>query len=128
MVAARKNNPEDSLESKVEILCDSTSRVDERVKMLLENQEKLDAKFEKIIDKHISIQTKMLIIEERMTKIVESIEDTTDRMNEVEKKQNDLYQFKVGTEFHFKNIFSLAYNIGLSVAVGYILYRMGWQK
>ena len=42
MVVARKNNSDDdNLEKKVQNLYDSTSRVDERVKIMLENQEKL---------------------------------------------------------------------------------------
>ena len=65
MVAPKKNISDDGdLEKKVQTLYDSTSRVDERVKILLENLEKLDAKFEKIIDKHIDLQTKIILFED----------------------------------------------------------------
>ena len=65
MVAPKKNISDDGdLEKKVQTLYDSTSRVDERVKILLENLEKLDAKFEKIIDKHIDLQTKIILFVE----------------------------------------------------------------
>ena len=46
---------DDDNESRVKVLYDLTSRIDERVKMLLENQEKIYEKFEKIIEKRINI-------------------------------------------------------------------------
>ena len=49
MVNARKLTADEELESRVKILYDMTSRIDERVKILLENQEKIYDKFEKII-------------------------------------------------------------------------------
>jgi chromosome segregation ATPase len=136
MVVARKNNSDDdNLEKKVQNLYDSTSRVDERVKIMLENQEKLDTKFEKIIDKHIEIQTKIILMEEKLKKFSDNINDIVERMDDLENSHEDLYKYKIGTESQVKNIFTLLYNtwiaiynIVVPVTIGYILYAIGIQK
>ena len=136
MATTRKNSPdEDDLEKKVQNLYDSTSRVDERVKMLLENLEKLDIKFEKIIDKHIDLQTKIILFEDKIEKISESMDDVYDRIEYLEKGHNDLYRYKTGAESQVKNAFSMFYNIGvtlyniaLPIVIGYILYAIGLPK
>ena len=94
MVVARKNNSDDdNLEKKVQNLYDSTSRVDERVKIMLENQEKLDTKFERIIDKHIEIQTKIILMEEKLKKFSDNINEIVDRMDDLENSHEDLYKY-----------------------------------
>jgi chromosome segregation ATPase len=136
MVVARKNNSDDdNLEKKVQNLYDSTSRVDERVKIMLENQEKLDTKFEKIIDKHIEIQTKIILMEEKLKKFSDNINDIVERMDDLENSHEDLYKYKIGTESQVKNIFTLLYNtwiaiynIAVPVTIGYILYAIGIQQ
>ena len=136
MVGPRKNNNDnDSLENKVQTLYDSTSRVDERVKILLENLEKLDTKFEKIIDKHIELQTKIILFEEKMETISETFDNLIESIEQLETGHEDLYHYKEGAETQFKSIFSLicnvgkvVYNVSLPIIIGYILYMTGLPK
>jgi mRNA-degrading endonuclease RelE of RelBE toxin-antitoxin system len=136
MVTGKKNNPDDdNLEKKVQILYDSTSRVDERVKIMLENQDKLDNKFEKIIDKHIELHTKIILFEDKLEKLVDNIDNILDRIYNLENGHEYLYKCKIGAESNVKNMFTLLYNgwitiynIVLPITVGYILYAIGIQK
>ena len=51
MVNARKLTADEELESRVKILYDMTSRIDERVKILLENQEKFTTNLKGLLKK-----------------------------------------------------------------------------
>jgi len=136
MATSRKNNvDDDDLEKKVQNLYDSTSRVDERVKILLENLEKIDTKFEKIIEKHIDMQTKIILFDDKIDKLSENIDDMYERIEDLEKGHNDLYRYKAGAESQVKNILGTIYNAGvtvykiaLPVIIGYLLYAMGLPK
>jgi chromosome segregation ATPase len=105
-----------------------TSRIDERVKILLENQEKIYDKFEKIIEKNIEMQTKIMIFENKFEEIDASIEEVNDRAFDLEASLHDLKRFKSGTENQIKNIAVIIYNISIPVLIGYILYILGVKQ
>ena len=123
------------MDKKVQSLYDSTSRVDERVKILLENLDKLDTKFEKIIEKHMEMQTKIFLFEDKIKKFGENFDDITERIGNIEKNHLNLFSYNQGAESELKNtlkiIYSISmtiYNIALPVVVGYILYSIGISK
>ena len=128
MVNARKLTADEELESRVKILYVMTSRIDERVKILLENQEKIYDKFEKIIEKNIEMQTKIMIFENKFEEIDASIEEVNDRAFDLETFIHDLKRFKSGTENQIKNIAVIIYNISIPVLIGYILYILGVKQ
>ena len=103
--------------------------------MLLENLEKLDTKFEKIIEKHIDMQTKIILFDDKIEKLSDSIDEMYEKIEYLEKGHYDLYKYKIGAESQVKNILGTIYNVGatvykiaLPVIVGYILYAIGLPK
>jgi DNA repair exonuclease SbcCD ATPase subunit len=77
MTPPRKNLSED-LDAQIKTTHDLATRIDERVKLLVENHDKIESKLERFLDKQIDIVSKVIINEQN----IEYIEDSMSKMDE----------------------------------------------
>jgi len=127
MTPPRKNSSED-LDSQIKTTHDLATRIDERVKLLVENHDKIESKLEKFLDKQIDIVSKVIINEQNIEYVEESISKMDDRISDMEESHLLLNNFKKGTESTFKNIGKHLVNIVLTILVGYILYVLKFER
>jgi diaminopimelate epimerase len=65
MTPPRKNLSED-LDAQIKTTHDLATRIDERVKLLVENHDKIESKLERFLDKQIDIVSKVIINEQNI--------------------------------------------------------------
>jgi DNA repair exonuclease SbcCD ATPase subunit len=127
MTPPRKNIGED-FDAKIKITHDLATRIDERVKHLVENHEKIEAKIERFLDKQIEIMSKVLINEQNIDDIDETVKNIDKRVGEIEESHLLLDNFKRGTERTMKNAGNYFINFIMAVLIGYILYILKFER
>ena len=95
---------------------------------MVENHDKIESKLEKFLDKQIDIVSKVIINEQNIEYVEESISKMDDRISDMEESHLLLNNFKKGTESTFKNIGKHLVNIVLTILVGYILYVLKFER
>lgn len=129
----------------IQLVFDLTSRIDERVKMLIERQNELDAKIEKLFDAHQVLLNRLSIIEAkeypqlkedlmhvkqsipRIQKNEDDLSDAESRVNALETKIEILTARLGNHDNRWLLAFDAIWKIGLMVIAGYILFKLGLQ-
>jgi DNA repair exonuclease SbcCD ATPase subunit len=127
MTPPRKNLSED-LDAQIKTTHDLATRIDERVKLLVENHDKIESKLERFLDKQIDIVSKVIINEQNIEYMEDSMSKIDERISDIEQNHLLLDNFKKGTESTFKNIGKHLVNIVLTVLIGYILYVLKFER
>jgi DNA repair exonuclease SbcCD ATPase subunit len=127
MTPPRKNLSED-LDAQIKTTHDLATRIDERVKLLVENHDKIESKLERFLDKQIDIVSKVIINEQNIEYIEDAMSKIDERISDIEQNHLLLDNFKKGTESTFKNIGKHLVNIILTVLIGYILYVLKFER
>lgn len=116
----------------IQLVFDLTSRIDERVKMLIQKQTDLEGKFDRLLDSH-QIQMSRLSILEHNSGQNDSkkdhentkIEELKTKMQNIEIKM-EMAALKSGaSDSRWLQIFDAFWKIVLMVTAGYILYKLG---
>lgn len=129
----------------IQLVFDLTSRIDERVKMLIEKQNELDAKMTRFSESVQLISNRLTILEskdypslkEDLSKIRENIaaisltgedvEDLEDKVHNLEVKL-EMISLKLGThDNRWFLMFDTVWKMALMLVAGYILYKLGLQ-
>lgn len=129
----------------IQLVFDLTSRIDERVKMLIVQQNELGERTEKLLDMHQAAASRLAIIEskeypllkEDMTRIKENILAITTIAKEIGDLQSRVHTLEMKSEMigmrlgthdnRWLLIFDTIWKFGLMIVAGYILYKLGLQ-
>lgn len=140
----------------VQLVFDLTSRIDERVKMLIERQKEIDDQLDKLLAmQNMALQrlaTLESIVESRdfdthLRSLSEKVavissSDLKDDVESLQNKNQELHniihtmQIKIETmwlrlgvnDSRWYTIFDGFYKLALMMIAGYILYKLGWQS
>jgi archaellum component FlaC len=114
------------LSESVKLVFDLTSRIDERVKILMEKQNELDRNFQRIMDGLSSLSTRVSIVESKSNEdLKEQVEELEKRVHDLEMKNEVLNVFKSGTENRWNHIIDAAWKVIVGIAVAYIVFKTG---
>lgn len=117
---------------------DVTSRIDERVKILIENNKNLKEEIDKVNESYRQVISKVVILEERDVKnIILDCVVIKEKINLLQLEQKKLAELssdisvlqqklKVIDNFWIK-IFDSVWKLMLTIIAGYILYKLGFQ-
>lgn len=129
----------------IQLVFDLTSRIDERVKMLIERQNELDSKIGKMADIQQMIVNRLSIIEskeypqlkEDLVQIKQTLARTQRLEDDLQKVETRIQSFETKQEILASRMgthdnrwlmaFDAIWKIGLMVIAGYILYKLGLQ-
>ena len=105
---------------------DMTSRIDERVKIIMEKQIESDRRLLTMMDHLNSLSARVTILESRDgAKLEAIIEANRQKVAELEKQVEILQLHQTSNGERWKNIFNTGLQVITAVAVGYILWKMG---
>ncbi len=127
MTPPRKNTSEE-LDAKIKTTNDLATRIDERVRSLIENQDKVEAKLERFLEKQIEVMSKVLINEQNIEDLHDTIDDIDTRLCQIEEGHVLLNSFRKGTESTFKNMGNYFINFVMAILIGYILYILKFER
>lgn len=109
-------------------LQETTLRVDERVKILLERQSKSDMNINEIRNTMNSLVNRVSILESRNeTELKSTVEKSREKIHELEKQIQALVLKESGHENRWKVIFDFASKIIWIVTAAYVLYKLGFN-
>jgi len=129
----------------IQLVFDLTSRIDERVKMLIEQQNHLEGRVSKLIETQQLSTSRLAIIEskdypslkEDLARIKENMLTIALISTEVEGLQSKIQTLEMKSEMISMRIgthdnrwllaFDTIWKLGLMLAAGYILYKLGLQ-
>lgn len=133
----------------IKMVFDLTSRIDERVKMLIAQQKEADQKIEKVYQKNNDLMSRIVVLESKDTQsvrgdlqslqqrvaIMESSEkgkeikkdiDSIERkLRELELKTQTLSMRTDSSESKWAKIIDFVIKLGWAVLAAYILYKLG---
>ena len=116
----------------IQLMVDLTSRIDERVKILSENQNDLESKNEKIIESFHNLQNRLTIIETKeFPSIINSLEnknkDLEHKVKDLENKIEKILHKQGTSESRVSFVFDAIWKMVLMCITGYILFKLGIQ-
>jgi HPt (histidine-containing phosphotransfer) domain-containing protein len=141
------NNVNESIKS----VFDLTSRIDERVKMLVERQGDLEQQLDKAIDNQQQILNRVTVLESRdVTSVVASsktdihdikqriaimensgskqdIEDIKKKIHLLDLRVESINMRTANQESRWAKLFDLVFKLTIMLIGGYLLFRFGWQ-
>lgn len=141
------NNVNQSIKS----VFDLTSRIDERVKMLVERQGDLEEQLDKAIDNQQQILSRVLVLESRdatpiatankaeiheikqrvaVMESVESkkdIEDIKQKIHLLDLRVESINMRTANQESRWAKLFDLVFKLTIMLIGGYLLFKFGWQ-
>lgn len=130
---------------------DLTSRIDERVKMLVERQGDLEEQLDKAIDNQQQILSRVLVLESRdatpiatankaeiheikqRVAIMESsgskrdIEDIKQKIHLLDLRVESINMRTANQESRWAKLFDLVFKLTIMLIGGYLLFKFGWQ-
>jgi chromosome segregation ATPase len=104
---------------------DITSRIDERVKMIIEKQKDVDDQIKKLVNDFHSVQEKIAIISNDYSK--EEIVELRSKISLLETKSESFDTRLSHHDNRWEQIFDAFWKIILMIIAGYILYKLGLQ-
>lgn len=129
----------------IQLVFDLTSRIDERVKMLIEQQNDLEGRVEKLLEMHQSSNSRLVLLEskeypslkEDLARIKENVLTIALISKEVEGLQSKIQTLEIKSEMIAMKMgthdnrwllaFDTIWKLGLMLVAGYILYKLGLQ-
>jgi archaellum component FlaC len=107
---------------------ETTARVDERVRTLLERQAKSDANLHEIRNIINGVVSRVTILESRNENEIKiAVEKSRERIFEIEKQIQILYLKDSGQDNRWKTVFDVVGKIIWITAAAYILYKLGFN-
>jgi hypothetical protein len=108
---------------------DMTSRIDERVKMIMEKQIDNDKRLILMMDHLNVLSSRVTVLEARDSNKLDSIvQEQTKRLHTLE-KDIEILKLHTSTSMEkWKNVITTLLQVGTAVAVGYILVKLGISK
>ena len=129
---------------------DLSSRIDERVKMLIEKSNDFSVKlegintnyshliqrivvlekymdyedFSRLEDNYDSLEKKLLLLES----CSKDLESLSSRINKFEDSHHDFAFFKKNTESNMKTLFDTIYKILITLGMAYVMYKLGLKE
>ena len=102
------------------------SRIDERVKILVERQKEIDDQIEKLLE----IQKDVLRLNEKVSVIIsgdpqKELNLFRDKIHNIEVKMENFNLKISGYDDKWSKVFDSFWKVGLTVVAGYILYKLG---
>jgi chromosome segregation ATPase len=129
---------------------DLSSRIDERVKMLIEKSNDFSAKLEVITTNYSNLIQRIVVLEscldyedfskleknydslERKMLLLDSfskdLESLSHRIDKFEAGHADLQHFKKNTESNIKTLFDTIYKILITLGMAYVMYKLGLKE
>ncbi len=126
---------------------DLTSRIDERVKMLVERQNDADERYDKVLELLQQLVNRVTILESKDVSnvktdlneinkriaIMESsgakhdIEDIKQKIHTLDLRVEAINMRTVNQEGRWAKLFDLVFKLTIMLIGGYLLFRFGWQ-
>lgn len=105
---------------------DITSRIDERVKIIMEKQTDFDRKIVQMMDSINSINSRVTILEAKDEKTIkESLEKVVYKTHELEKKLEIMQLKTEGSEGKWRQIMGFVAQVSVAIITAYIAYKLG---
>ena len=127
-MTTQKRNIPDDLEEKVTNLHDLATRIDERVKILIENQGKIETKLENFLEKQIEMVSRMLIFDTRIQNCEDTYDDFNKRLLLIEQSHGSLQEYRKNNEWTWTTVISYVVQGVMAILVGGILYYLKMEK
>jgi len=140
-----------SVNESIKSVFDLTSRIDERVKMLVERQGDLEQQLDKAIDNQQQILNRVTVLESKdATSVVasnkidihdikqkiaimenssskEDIEDIKQKIHLLDLRVESINMRTSNQEGRWARLFDLIFKLTIMLIGGYLLFRFGWQ-
>ncbi len=118
----------------IKAIFDLTARIDERVKMLLEQHALLSKKLDNQAVQDNEMVTRISVLENRNGKLTEKeIHRLEEELNELEVKVDEMKEglgetkrWAMVNQSRWKMVFDFTYKVIYSALVGYLLYRLNF--
>ncbi len=105
---------------------DITSRIDERVKIIMEKQTDVDRRLGQAIDHINNISSRVSVLESRDERAIkDNIERSAARLSELEKQFEIMKLHQAGSEGKWKQVITFGAQIVLAVVTAYIAFSLG---
>jgi len=137
-----------SVSDAIQTVFDLTSRIDERVKMLITHQNEIDLRLEKLLDMHQQILHRITAIESKNLNAIEddlqnlnekvAILENDDCRGEIQELKTKIHSFdlkqenitlRIGShDGRWNKIFDSIWKFALMLIAGFILYKLGFQS
>jgi vacuolar-type H+-ATPase subunit I/STV1 len=115
----------------LKLVFDLTSRIDERVKLLIENQHDAESRIEKIIEKQETIAMRLIALEnkngteEHINELKKEVKELNNRMNSTEKSLNTLELNQTQHTNRWRALADIIFKIIVMVTGAFILFKLG---
>lgn len=104
---------------------DITSRIDERVKIIMEKQTDVDRRLQQAMEYINTITSRVIVLESRDERAVkDQVERAANRLIELEKQFEIMKLQQAGSEGKWKQVIAFGAQIALAVATAYIAFKL----
>lgn len=116
----------------IKLVFDLTSRIDERVKTLVERIDDVEERIDKFIDVQQTLAHRVTVLETNdsdgeITDLKQEIEELKSKIQTLEMKCETLQIKDQGHEWRWLVAFEFVFRLSFVVAGGWLLWRLGWQ-
>jgi D-hexose-6-phosphate mutarotase len=110
-------------------LFELTSRIDERVKAINENNLKIEKRFETYLEVHNQLLQRITALESKNgTEIKKNVEDLSNRLRDIEQKFISIDIITKSHQTRWEKIFEQGTKLTMAIAAAFIIWKAGWAS
>lgn len=110
-------------------LFELTSRIDERVKAINENNLKIEKRFDAYLEAHNQLLQRITALESKNgTEIKRNVEDLSNRMRDMEQKFISIDIIARNHQNRWEKIFEQGTKLIMAIAAAFIIWKAGWSS
>lgn len=110
----------------IKLVFDLTSRIDERVKMLVEQHNDANQRIEKLMERSENVFTRISVLENKMgTNMQEQIQDLREEINDLKVKTSALEIHTTRHENKWQTLADFVFKVAVTLVGLLLAYRLG---